>query len=140
MTDKLPFPKLQNDFAVALKILESKGQDQLSYERSHDCPSMTDTVWALLKACWSINPSRRPTAACVGLVLDLIVGLDAQGSLTEGHVLRIMERMRSQAVRTEAIEVKRPPYPCKWFACVESFHSLEQCISHECHHFLNDGL
>ena len=89
------------------------------------------------------DPNKRPMAACVGLVLDLIVEFHAMTLFNVDILSALIVWMSGDTTsgqtpgsRYMTNERKQGPYPCKWPACRESFDSMDNCIRHECTEFL----
>ncbi|KAL0058191.1 Rho guanine nucleotide exchange factor [Marasmius tenuissimus] len=59
-TGLLPFPDLMNDMAVMLAVVQGKRPS-----RPQEISELSDTMWALMTACWDVAPSFRPTASHV---------------------------------------------------------------------------
>ena len=132
-----------HDCAILLKIV-TESSEKLQYKRPN-CHAISDIIWMLLEACWNTNPNNRPSAACVGLVLDLIVGLRTTNTLNVEYISALMDRMLDDTSSGQAFGYrhsrneargKQVPYPCKWPACRDSFDSIDNCIRHECAEFL----
>ena len=135
LTMQLPFPRL-SDYGVIRKVTGDLFCEQLHYDRP-DNDSITDVMWTLLQACWRTDPGRRPNAACLGLVLDLIYGYGTIGDEFDANsALKIINWWQDRADAHKLGDVPaRYPYPCKWPDCRESFEMIDQCIEHECEEF-----
>ncbi|KAK1224858.1 hypothetical protein PQX77_012208, partial [Marasmius sp. AFHP31] len=55
-----PFSELVNEMAVAFNVAQGKRPS-----RPKGAPELSDTMWALMVACWDATPSSRPTACHV---------------------------------------------------------------------------
>lgn len=128
LTGKNPFAEVPADLRVIGRVLIDKARP-----RRPDTFRVTDAIWTLLEYCWNEDPSARPDACHVGLVLDIIYGsgheIDSSTVLAVlDGVLDDVEIYQKTTSRTEVTM----PYICKWSHCCEGFDSLDICIEHEC--------
>lgn len=71
----MPFFEIKRDIAVVMEVVLKGARPKRPYKGVID-----DAVWMVLEACWSQHPARRPDAATLAQILDLIVELKNKGT------------------------------------------------------------